>query len=274
GASRASIVYGNGVTQYVNGTGAVTALANLAMLTGNTAGGGGGIYALQRENNGQGACDMGALPDFLPGYQSLEDAQARRKFQDRWGCDLPGDKGLTALEMIGRARESGIKGVYVVGENPALSFPQLGVVRGALASLDFLVVQDMFLTETAKLATVVLPAASFAEKEGTFTNFEGRIRRLCKALGPLGDSLPDWEIILELAGKMGYPMSYSSPQQVMSEVEELVPLYQDAGFSDTEMKGQQLAEFGCSRLANRRLYSGQFPSGFGRFSPVDYVPQS
>jgi len=274
GASRASIVYGNGVTQYVNGTGTVTALANLAMLTGNIAGGGGGIYALQRENNGQGACDMGALPDFLPGYQSLEDAQARRKFEDRWGCDLPGDKGLTALEMIGRAREGGIKGVYVVGENPALSFPQLGVVRGALASLDFLVVQDMFLTETAKLATVILPAASFAEKEGTFTNFEGRIRRLCKALGPLGDSLPDWEIILKLAGKMGYPMSYSSPQQVMSEVEELVPLYQDAGFSDTEMKGQQLAEFGGSHLANRRLYSGQFPSGFGRFSPVDYIPQS
>jgi len=272
--SRASIVYGNGVTQYVNGAGTVTALANLAMLTGNIGAGGGGIYALQPENNGQGACDMGALPDFLPGYRSLEDAQARRMFEDRWGCGLPGDTGLTALEMIQHTKEGAIKAMYIVGENPALGFPQAALVREALASLDLLVVQDIFLTETAKLATVVLPAASFAEKEGTFTNFEGRIRRLRRALEPLGDSLPDWEIIRQLADEMGYPMPYSSSQQVMDEVEKLVPLYQDAGLSDSEMKGQQLVEFGGTRLANRRLYGGQFPTGFGRFSPVDYIPQA
>jgi len=242
-ASRASIVYGNGITQYVNGTASVIALANLAMLTGNIWGRGGGIYALQRESNGQGACDMGALPDFLPGYQSLEDAQARKKFEGRWGCDLPGDKGLTALEMIDRAREGGIRGMYVVGENPALSFPQTTLVREALASLDFLIVQDIFLTETARLATVVLPASSFAEKEGTFTNFEGRIRRLGKALEPVGDSLPDWEIILELAKSMNCQMPYSSPQQVMDEIEELVPKAQHASVP-------------------------------GRFSPVDYLPES
>jgi len=242
-ASRVSIVYGNGITQHVDGTASVTALANLAMLTGNIGGGGGGIYALQRESNGQGACDMGALPDFLPGYQSLEDAQARKKFESRWGCDLPGDKGLTALEMIDRAREGGLRGMYVVGENPALSFPQTALVRETLASLDFLVVQDIFLTETARLATVVLPASSFAEKEGTFTNFEGRLRRLRKAVEPVGDSLPDWEIVLELAKSMGYPMPYSSPQQVMDEIEELVP-------------------------------KAQFASGPGRFSPVDYLPES
>ena len=241
--SRASIVYGNGVTQHVNGTGTVTALVNLAVLTGNLGAGGGSIYALKRENNGQGACDMGALPDFLPGYQSLQDAQARRKFEDCWGCRLPDDKGLTALEMIDRAKEGGIKGMYIVGENPALSFPRLALIRETLASLDFLVVQDMFLTETANLATVVLPAASFAEKEGTFTNFEGRIRRLRKALEPVGDSLPDWEIILQLAKGMDYPMPYSSPQQVMDEIEGLVP-------------------------------KAQFPSGPGRFSPCDYVPES
>jgi len=185
---------------------------------------------------------MGALPDFLPGYQSLRDAQARRKFEDCWRCRLPDDKGLTALEMVDRAKEGGIKGMYIVGENPALSFPRLALVRETLASLDFLVVQDMFLTETANLATVVLPAASFAEKEGTFTNFEGRIRRLRKALEPVGDSLPDSEIILQLAKGMDYPMPYSSPQQVMDEIEGLVP-------------------------------KAQFPSGPGRFSPVDYAPE-
>lgn len=272
--SRASIVYGNGITQHVNGIASVIALANLAMLTGNIGGGGGGIYGLQRESNGQGACDMGALPDFLPGYQSPEDAQARKKFEGRWGCDLPGDKGLTALEMIDRAREGGIRGVYVVGENPALSFPQTALVREALASLDFLVVQDIFLTETARLATVVLPASSFAEKEGTFTNFEGRIRRLRKALDPLGSSLPDWEIILQLASKMDYPMGYSSPGDVMDEVQELVSLYQGAGYGDLETKGQHSGGFDGGHLPNRRLYGGQFPSGFGRFSVADYIPQS
>jgi len=246
-ANQASIVYGNGITQHVTGTDSVMALANLAMLTRNIERRGAGIYALQRDNNGQGACDMGALPDFLPGYQSVEDAQARKNFTERWGVELPVDTGLTALEMIEQAKEEKIKGMYIVGENPALSFPQLSLVRDALAGLDFLVVQDMFLTETAKLATVVLPAASFAEKEGTFTNFEGRIQHVRQAIKPLGDSLPDWEIILRLANNMGYPMPYSSLQEVMDEIKEMVPLYQGIGYADSEIKG--------------------------RFSPVQYAPR-
>ena len=243
-ARRASILYGNGVTQYVNGTGGVIALVNLAMLTRNIGGERGSIYALQRENNGQGACGMGALPDFLPGYRCVEDTQVRKNFEDRWGCRLPDDKGLTALEMIGRAKDGGVKGMYIVGENPAVSFPQTAFFKEAIASLDFLVVQDIFLTETAKLATVVLPASSFAEKEGTFTNFEGRIRKVRKALEPLGDSLPDWEIIIQLASKMDYPMPYSSPQQIMDEIRELVP-----------------------------IYGGRSRGEFGHFSSVEYVPQ-
>ena len=271
GANFASIVYGNGITQHVTGTDSVMALANLAMLTGNI-GIRGGIFALQRDCNGQGACDMGTLPDLLPGYHCVEDAQARKKFADRWDTELPGDAGLSAIEMIDHAREAKIKGMYIVGENPVLSFPNPNLIKEALASLDFLVVHDMFLTETAELANVVLPAASFAEKEGTFTNFEGRVQRVRKVIEPLGDSLPDWEIILRLANSMGYPMPYSSLQQVMDEIQELVPLYQGAGYRDSETKDIYRAELDRDPLRNRRLYKGQFPSGFGRFSPVQYEP--
>jgi len=271
-ANRASIVCGNGITQYVTGTDSVMALANLAMLTGNIGRRGGGIYALQRDCNGQGACDMGALPDFLPGYQCVDDAQARKKFGERWGVDLPAECGLTAVEMIGQAKAGNIKGVYIVGENPALSLPHLTLVREALASLDFLVVQDLFLTETAKLATVVLPAASFAEKEGTFTNFEGRLQRVRQAIEPLGDSLPDWDIILRLADRMGCPMPYSSLQQVRNEIAELVPFYQDIGSAESEARELFRARLDDSSLASRRVYKGQFPKGFGRFSPIQYTP--
>jgi len=268
-ANVASIVYGTGITQHITGTDSVMALANLAMLTGDI-GLRGGIFALQKDCNGQGACDMGALPNLLPGYQCVEDAQSINKFADRWGTDLPSDAGLSAIEMIEHVREGKVKGMYIVGENPALSFPNSTVVKEALASLDFLVVQDMFLTDTAKLANVVLPAASFAEKEGTFTNFEGRVQRVRKAIEPFGDSLPDSEIVLRLANSMGYPMPYSSLQQVMDEIRELVPLYQGIGYRDSETKDIYRAELDKDPLSKRRLFKGQFPSGFGRFHPVQY----
>ena len=272
GEGRASIVYGNGITQHVTGTDSVMALANVAMLTGNIGRRGGGIFALQRENNAQGSCDMGSLPDFLPGYQVIDDTQARKNFEERWGVCLPTDAGLTALEMIEQANEGSLKGMLIVGENPALSFPNPSFVKKALASLDFLVVADMFLTETAELAAVVLPAAAFAEKEGTFTNFEGRVQRVRKAIEPHGDSLPDWEIILQLASGMGYPMPYSSPQQVMDEIEELVPLYQCLAYADFETEDLDWADLESGRLRTMRLYQGPFPSGFERFSPVEYTP--
>ena len=267
-AEKASIIYGNGITQHITGTEAVMALANLAMLTGNI-GRRGGIYAMQSDRNGQGACDMGALPDFLPGYQSVEDSQTRKKFEDLWGANLPSDIGLTALEMIERARAGEIKCMYIVGENPALGFPNPSLVRDALASLDFLVVQDIFLTETAKLATVVLPAASFTEKDGTFTNFEGRVQRVRKAIKLVGESLPDWEIIVKLADKMGHPIKYPSLQKFMDEIEDLVPLYQDIGYAVSEKKSTDRVEFESSLSTKRRLYKGQFPCGFGRFSPAE-----
>jgi formate dehydrogenase alpha subunit len=265
-ASRAAIVYGTGITQYTTGTDCVKALANLVLLTGNIGRKGGGIYALQRENNGQGACDMGTLPKYLPGYQSVADAQARGKFEARWGVSLPAEAGLTALEIMEQAENGKIKGMYIVGENPVLSFPNSGLVTKALASLDFLVVQDMFLTETAKLAHVVLPAASFAEKEGTFTNFEGRVNKVRKALEPIGTSLPDWEIVVRLSDKMGYPLPFSSLQDVTSEIEALVPSYE--AYTDSE-RHDELAYGEAGRTYGRQLLKG-----FARFSPIAYTPQA
>lgn len=271
-AKQASIVYGNGITQQVAGTDSVMALANLAMLTGNTGFRGGGIYALQRDANGQGACDVGALPDFLPGYQSLEDASARKRFSARWRVDLPRDPGLTAVEMIEHASQGDIKGMYVVGENPTLSFPNLAQVKRSLASLEHLVVQDLFLTETAKLAHVVLPAASFAEKEGTFTNFEGRVQRLRRVIEPYASSLPDWQIVLRLAERMGCPLPYSSVREVMEEMDEMVPLYQGRGYAE-DMKEVYRTDLSEHPRGTRRLHGPQFPSGFDRFYPVEYTPE-
>jgi formate dehydrogenase alpha subunit len=270
GAEWASIVYGDGITQHVNGIDSVMALANLAMLTGNIERRGGGIFALQRENNAQGACDMGSLPDFLPGYQSLDDSQARSDFEKRWGSSLPSNAGLSALEMIEQAKAGKLKGMLIIGENPASSFPRPSLVRKALESLEFLVAADIFLTETARLADIVLPSASFAEKEGTFTNFEGRIQPVRKAIEPIGECLPDWKIILRLSKEMGQPMPYSSLQEVMSEIEELVQFYEHLTSADLEKEDVDWA--GLESVRTRRLYKGPFPSGFGRLSPAKYTP--
>jgi len=251
-ATQATIVYGTGITQYTSGTQGIKALANLAMLVRNIRREGGGIYALQRESNARGANGMGALPNFLPGYQNMADAQARRRLEERWQVDLPTDPGLTAVEIIEQAKAGEIRGMYIIGENPILSFPHSSLVTQALASLDFLVVQDMFLTETAKLATVVLPAASFAEKEGTFTNFEGRVNMLRQAIAPVGESLPDWQIILRLADRMGQPLPFSSIKQIKDEIEQLIPLYK--GYADS------------GRL-------NEAEQGLAHFSPVKYAPQ-
>jgi len=265
-ASRAAIVYGTGITQHATGTNGVAALANLALLTGNIGRKGGGIYALQRANNGQGACDVGALPKFLPGYQSVTDAQARERFEKCWGTSLPTEAGLTTLETMEQAKRGKIKTVYIMGENPVLSFPNSRLITEILTSLDFLVVQDMFLTETARLADVVLPAASFAEKEGTCTNFEGRVTRVRKAIEPIGESLPDWEIVVRLAGRMGHPLPFSSLQDVTSEIEEVVPSYET--YTSAE-KQDDLAYGEAGHTSGRSLLKG-----FARFSPTEYISRA
>ncbi|OGO00974.1 MAG: formate dehydrogenase subunit alpha [Chloroflexi bacterium RBG_13_52_12] len=270
-AEEASIVYGNGVTQHATGTDAVIAIANLAMLTGNT-GRRGGIFALQRENNAHGACDMGALPGFLPGYKNIDNAQNRKKYEERWGRQIPGNTGLTAVEMMEAALEGKVKGMFISGENVIAGFPRPARVEKALSNLEFLVVADMFLTETARLATVILPAASFAEKEGTFTNFEGRVQRLHKAIEPCGESLPDSEIVMRIAAKLESPMPFTSSQQVMEEIEEMVPFYHHLAYRDADSLEADLDDTDINTPRNRRLFNGLFPSGFGRFSAVEYTP--
>jgi formate dehydrogenase alpha subunit len=263
-ARQASIVYGDGITQYSTGTDAVKALANLSMLTGNTGRKGGGIIALQRESNSRGAVDMGMLPDCLPGLHHLADTKARVKFESLWGVNLPSGPGLTAIEMIEQAKLGKIKCLYIVGEDPVLSFPGSRIVKDALASLEFLVVQDLFLTETAKLATVVLPAASFAEKDGSFTNFEGKVNKIRKGIKPVGDSRPDWEIILNIADKMNNPLTYSRLEDVMNEIEEYVPGYE--GYTDSSRVYQAIDGV----ASGGRLQRAQTLRGFARFSPVEY----
>ncbi|HEY95955.1 MAG TPA: formate dehydrogenase subunit alpha [Dehalococcoidia bacterium] len=269
-AKTASIVYGTGITQQIRGTEGVIALANLAMLTGNSGHHGGGIFALQKENNAQGACDMGTLPDFLPGYRSLEDTQTRDVFKDTWQTEIPEKAGINAIEVLRQAEAGNIKGILIVGENPVVSFPDPAFVRKALSSLEFLCVVDIFPTETTELASVIMPAAAFAEKDGTFTNFEGRVQQVRRAINPPGISLPEWEIILRLSREMGSSMQYPSSREILTEIEELVPLYQNLSHHDFEQDEDE-PDSSSERLGSKRFYKGLFPSGFGRFTPVEYV---
>src|SRR3972149_1720342 len=186
----AAILYAMGITQHSHGTDNVLAIANLAMLTGNIGKPSSGVNPLRGQNNVQGACDMGALPNVYSGYQSVVDPAVKKKFEDAWGKTLSGAAGLTLPEIFEGIHKGQIKDLYIIGENPILTDPDLHHVEHALAETEFFVVQDIFLTETAKYAHVVLPATSFAEKDGTFTNTERRVQRVRKAIEPIGNSKP------------------------------------------------------------------------------------
>jgi len=202
-AEQAGVYYAMGITQHSMGTNNVHALGNLVMLTGNIGKGSCGINPLRGQNNVQGACDMGCSPNVLPGYQSVTDPDVRHKFQEAWGVPVPDKVGLTATEMIEAMHDGKLKALYIMGENPALSDPNINKSLAAFKKLDLLVVQDIFMSETAELADVVLPAASFAEKEGTFTNTERRVQRVRKAVPPPGQAKDDLTIINNIASRMG-----------------------------------------------------------------------
>jgi len=269
-AEEATLLYGDGLTQYPEAAVAVGAVAGLAMLTGNT-GQRGGIIALLRENNAHGACDMGALPDYFPGYIAVGD-DASHNFAARWKCDLPAKSGLTIFEMLDRASSGGFKAMFIMGENPAGGFPSPDTVKQTLAGLDFLVVSDLFLTETAALADVVLPAAATAEKEGSYTNLEGRVQTSHAALLPPGESLPDANIILRLAAAMGAPLPYQDASDVTEEIEEMVPFSRPVSRIEAEMAGLDLVEGNGATLDTRRRHGGLFPSGFYRFAVAGPLP--
>lgn len=271
---RASILYAMGITQHVAGTDNVLALANLALLTGNVGKESSGVNPLRGQNNVQGACDMGALPNFLPGYQLVVDKDVRGRFEEAWQTPLPDQPGLTLMEMMHEAEAGEIKGMYIMGEDPVLSHPNSARVVKGLKNLDFLVVQDIFLSETAKLADVVLPGVSFAEKDGTFTNTERRIQRVRKAIEPIGESRADWLIISELASKLGHPMRYEGPEVIMDEIASLTPIYGGVHYDRLNGRGLQWPCRDRQDLGTRYLHKDQFPRGLGKFHPIGYQEPS
>ena len=247
----------------------VRVASNLALLTGQIGKESAGIYILGEKNNAQGALDMGVTPGLLPGYGDLRDAAERGRFEKAWKMTIPENPGMSALGIIEAAEEGKIKGLYVVGENPAVTYPDSGRTKKALAAPDFLVVQDCFLTETASLAHVVLPAVTFAEKEGTFTNVERRVQRVRPALQPLAEARPDLWIFQELAKAMGTPWGRISSRSVMDEVRGLVPLY--GGIEYTRLDKSSGLQWPCPSTDHPGtpiLYEKDFPGGKARLIPA------
>ena len=273
-AGKAMVLFAMGITQHACGTDNVKALANLAMLCGYVGIEGGGVNPLRGQNNVQGACDMGCLPNVLPGYQRVDDEQARARFERAWatGVRIPERPGLTLTEMTPAVLDGRIKAMYIMGENPVLSDPNASHVEQALRKLDFLVVQDIFLTETARLADVVLPAASFAEKDGTFTNTERRVQRVRKAVNPPGEARADWEIIRDLAAAMGCPMPCRSAEEVFDELAALTPSYAGMSYERLERGGLQWPCPDRQHPGTKVLHKDHFLRGRGRFFAVGFRP--
>ncbi len=273
GAKAGAILYCMGITQHTTGTDNVKSLANLAMLCGNLGIRGGGVNPLRGQNNVQGACDMGGLPDVFSGYQKVIDPAARKKMEDSWGVTgLPDKPGLKVTEMIPRAHDKTLKALYIVGENPLVSDPDLNHAEKSIKNLDFLVVQDIFMTETAQLADVVLPSACFAEKEGTFSNTERRVQRVRKAVDPPGDSKDDWKITCEIASRMGYPMSYESGRAIMEEISRVTPSYTGISYDRIEEEGIHWPCPTPDHPGTPVLHTLAFPIGKGVFHAIEYIP--
>jgi formate dehydrogenase alpha subunit len=238
-AKRRAIVFGSGVSQHAYGLETVKALCNLALLTGETEKEGGGLYPLLTQNNAQGVFDMGGVTEFLPGYQKVDDARARKRFEEIWGREIPSKHGFPYMEIFDQIAEGKIKALFVFGEDPLISLPNIEKIKSGLNQLEFLVVQDLFMTYIGSYAHVILPGASFAEKDGTFTNMERRVQRVRRAISPVGDSRPDWKILNDLSTKMGYSMKYQSPSEIMEEIASLVPFYSGMTYSNLDKKGIQ-----------------------------------
>ena len=271
-AERPAIYYTMGITQHSHGTQNVFAIANLALMTGNLGKESTGVNPLRGQNNVQGATDMGCIPNQYPGYQRVDLPSIRTKFETVWDVKLSDKPGLTATEMMNAAMESKIKALYIMGENPVMSDPDTHHTVKALKNLEFLVVQDIFMTETAQLADVVLPSACFAEKDGTFTNTERRVQRVRKALTPPREAKEDSWIILELSRRMGYGMKYNFIDEVLSEIGGIWPAVAGITFGRIEKWGIQ---WPCPTLGHPGtpyLFKGGFPRGKATFTPVKYQP--
>jgi len=272
GAKNAAIYYGLGVTEHSQGTTMVMGMANLAMATGNIGRRGVGINPLRGQNNVQGACDMGSFPHELPGYRHVSDDATRKLFEDAWGVALDPEPGLRIPNMFDAALDGTFLGLYVEGEDIAQSDPNTKHVQAALSAMECVVVQDLFLNETASYAHVFLPGSSFLEKDGTFTNAERRISRVRKAVPP-ANGMADWEITCALSNALGYPMNYTHPSEIMDEIARLTPGFK--GVSYALLDGLGSVQWPCNDaapLGTPTMHIGGFVRGKGKFMITEYVP--
>jgi formate dehydrogenase alpha subunit len=266
----ASLLYAMGITQHTTGVDNVKSCCNLAMLCGNVGVYAGGVNPLRGQNNVQGACDMGGLPDVLTGYQRVSDPEVLEKFSKAWGRKLSFQPGMTITDMIPAMLDGKLKGMLIIGENPKLSDPDWNHLSHALKNLEFLAVQELFLSETAQVADVVLAAASSAEKEGTFTNTERRCMRIRKAVKPVGSALADWEIICRLSTAMGYEMSYQNPEEIFDEMTALTQSYGGMNYQRLGIDGLQWPCPDTDHPGTPYLHKHQFARGKGKFHAIDY----
>lgn len=271
-ANNAAIYYAMGVTQHSTGTQGVMAISNLALLCGQLGKECSGVNPLRGQNNVQGACDMGALPGDFPGYQKVVNPEVVAKFEQAWGTKLSSAPGLTVTEMLNAASSGKIKFMYIMGENPMVSDPDTTHVAQSLKALDFLVVQDIFLTETAALADVVLPAAVYAEKDGTFTNTERRVQKIRPAVLPPGAAKTDYRILLELMNVLDYPATYADASEIMDEIALLTPIYAGINYHRLEQKGLQWPCPDKQHKGTKVLHIDGFSRGKGLFVPAEYIP--
>jgi formate dehydrogenase alpha subunit len=272
-SKKAMVAYAMGVTQHSNGTNLVKALANLSMVTGHIGKESNGLNPLRGQCNVQGSCDAGGLPNLFPGYQRVDDQNAKAKFEKAWGMHLPEKPGLTLTCAIKEAMVGKLKAMVVFGENIMLSDPDLNHVEQALKELELLAVADIFPTETAKLAHIVLPAACYAEKDGTFTSTDRAIRMVRKAVDAPGEALPDWRIVCEIGRRFGSGgFQFSSPSEVMDEMAALAPIY--AGISHARAD-REVLRWPCpakDHPGTRILHTQKFTKGLGTFAPVHHTP--
>lgn len=269
-ADAAGIYYAMGITQHTTGTHGVMSLSNLAMMTGNLGKENAGINPLRGQNNVQGACDMGALPADLPGYQKVTKPAVIEAFEGYWGRPLSNKVGLTLPEILNEILKDNIRMLWVFGENPAVSDPDSNHVYHALKHCEFMVVSELFMTETAEFADVVLPAASFAEKNGTFTNTERRVQRVRKAVEPRGESKADWEVFMEIMNRIGYPQNYHSASDIFDEIAKVTPSYRGLDYNRIDEVGIQWPCTNKDHPGTKFLHQGKISRGRGLFVPVGY----
>jgi formate dehydrogenase major subunit len=271
-APNGAIYYGLGVTEHSQGSTMVMGMANLAMACGNIGRDGVGVNPLRGQNNVQGACDMGSFPHELPGYRHVSDDAVRHVFEKLWGTELLAEPGLRIPNMFDAAIEGTFRGLFVHGEDIAQSDPNVKHVLAALEAMELLVVQDLFLNETAKYAHVFLPGASFLEKDGTFTNAERRINRVRAVMKPKSGR-HEWDIVCQLATAMGYPMHYDHPSQIMDEIASLTPTFAGVSFEKLDEVGS--IQWPCDEHAPEGtpiMHVESFTRGLGRFVPTPFVP--